>query len=149
MIYSQRPKYIRRKLLIHSLLGLFFTLQITACSTNNPADTIADKSISQASETSTTQEDTDITNLAEINLSWAAPSERENNVPISLSEIAGYKVYYGTSEGSYTNSVYIDNGSADGYSFKNFSSGTYYFALTTYDTAGRESTYSSEIKIVV
>jgi VCBS repeat-containing protein len=86
---------------------------------------------------------------ADINLSWIAPSEREDNEPILLSEISGYKIYYGTTQGNYNNSVSINEGSAVSYVFNEFSSGTYYFVITTLDTDGRESQYSSAIQIVI
>jgi len=86
---------------------------------------------------------------ADINLSWVAPSEREDNTSIALSEIAGYKIYYGTTQGQYSNSVDVNDGSAAGYTFKAFPSGTYFFVVTTYDTGGRESQYSAEVKKVI
>jgi len=87
--------------------------------------------------------------VSDVSLSWVAPAEREDNEPISLSEIAGYKVYYGTVQGDYRSSVVINDGSVTGHTLKDFPAGTYYFVVTTYDTEGRESQYSSEIKIVI
>ena len=53
-------------------------------------------------------------------------------------DIAGYKVYYGTSSGDYTQSV--DVGNTTGYTQTGIQDGvTYYFASTAYDTAGNES----------
>ena len=72
-----------------------------------------------------------------------------SNTAISLSAIDGYKVYYGTAQGNYSSSVDIKDGTAEGHTFKGFSAGTYYFVVTTYDTEGRESQYSSEIKIII
>jgi len=135
------------RLLKHSftsiLITLLMTLQISACNTRGSAETTGDNIVSSNSDTPGTPI------LAEVNLSWTAPSEREDNEPISLSEIAGYKVYYGTIQNDYPNSVDINDGSAEGYTFKGFSTGTYYFVLTTYDTEGRESQYSPAVKIVV
>ncbi len=82
-------------------------------------------------------------NTATVSLSWVAPSEREDNQPISLSEINGYKVYYGTTPGQYPNKVTINDGTAVGHTFTNFPKGTHYFVVTTLDTAGRESQYST------
>jgi cell division septation protein DedD len=88
-----------------------------------------------------------VINYSDINLSWTAPSEREDNQPISLSDIAGYKIYYGTNQDNYNNSVNVDDGTAEGYTFENFSSGTYYFVVTTLDTDGRESKYSTVFEV--
>ena len=78
-------------------------------------------------------------------LSWTAPVEREDGTPISMSEIAGYRVYYGTSEGNYPNKLDI----ADSYNMQatlsNLASGTYYIVLTSYDMDGRESSFSEVV----
>jgi VCBS repeat-containing protein len=87
--------------------------------------------------------------LADIHLSWVAPAEREDNSAISLSEIAGYKVSYGMTQGQYINSTTINDGTAVGYTFTDFPTGTYYFVVTTLDTEGRESQYSTEVKIII
>jgi len=85
------------------------------------------------------------TTTANITLSWVAPVAREDNSALSLSAIAGYKIYYGTTPGQYPNSASINDGSATDYVFNDFSSATYYFVVTTIDTDGRESQYSSEV----
>lgn len=118
------------------LLILSITLLISACNNKEPAETTGNNIDPGASDTST-----------DIKLSWVAPSAREDNKPISLSEIAGYKIYYGTIPNDYPNSVDINDGSADSYTFKSFSTGTYYFTLTTYDTEGRESRQSRVVRI--
>ncbi len=87
--------------------------------------------------------------LSDIHLSWVAPAEREDNSAISLSEIAGYKVSYGMTQGQYINSTTINDGTAVGYTYTDFPAGTYYFVVTTLDTEGRESQYSTEVKIIL
>lgn len=87
--------------------------------------------------------------VADISLTWVAPSEREDNTGILLSEIAGYKIYYGSSQDFYSGSVDINDRSTAGYTFRNFSAGTYYFVITTLDTNGQESPFSSEIQLII
>ena len=130
MSQSNSPKYMA------ILITLLFSLQLTACNNGN-------------SENSTGTEDLTSAEENFIHLSWTAPLEREDNQPISLSEIAGYKVYYGTEENTYPHSIDISNGAASDHTIENLSSGTYYLTLTTYDTAGRESKPSEEIRIIV
>jgi VCBS repeat-containing protein len=78
-----------------------------------------------------------------ISLAWTPPSAREDNItPLSLSEIAGYNIYYGNAQGQYPKTVNIADGTADSYIFTDLPTGTYYFVVTTYDTDGRESQYS-------
>ena len=87
--------------------------------------------------------------VADIKLSWVAPAEREDNSSISLTEIAGYQVFYGQTQGQYPNSISINDGTAVGYTFTDFPAGTYYFVVTTVDTEGRESQFSSEVVIAI
>ena len=112
------------------LFALLMALQLSACSTEDSATAVTEDS-------------------ATVSLSWVAPSAREDNAPISLSEIAGYRVYYGTTPGQYTNSVDINDGIAEGYTFTALPTATYFFVVTTYDTEGRESQYSAEVTKVV
>ncbi|MDL1888975.1 hypothetical protein FBQ96_05245, partial [Nitrospirales bacterium NOB] len=65
---------------------------------------------------------------ATANLAWNANSE---------TDLAGYKVYWGTSSGRYGSPV--DVGKATSYLFSNLKVGsTYYFAVTAYDQSGNE-----------
>jgi hypothetical protein len=58
--------------------------------------------------------------------------------------VAGYKLHYGETPGTYTNSV--DSGKTTSYTLNNLVEGkTYYFAATTYDSAGNQSRYSNEV----
>lgn len=74
-------------------------------------------------------------------LSWDAPTTNTDGTP--LTDLAGYKIHYGTSSGNYTKM--IDVGNVTTYVVSNLVPGTYYFTVTTYDTAGFESSYSNEI----
>jgi len=132
------------------LITLFITLQISACSTgNNPTAATeninSDLSTDPATDTSTNKNSA----IADINLSWVAPAEREDNAPISLSEIAGFKVYFGTAQGQYSNNIVINDGSAVGHTLTSMPAGdTYYVVITTLDTEGRESQFSPEVVII-
>src|SRR5574341_203682 len=67
-------------------------------------------------------------------LSWSPNTE---------TNLAGYRVYYGTSSRSYPN--VIDVGLVTTYTVTGLGSGTYFLALTAYNTAGAESEFSSEV----
>ena len=70
--------------------------------------------------------------------------------PNTESDLAGYRIYYGTSSRSY--GPYISVGkNVTSYTLKNLTNGkTYYFALTAVDTSGNESGYSEEVsKLIV
>src|SRR5271169_6560987 len=74
-------------------------------------------------------------------LAWTAPTTNTDGTP--LTDLAGYKVYYGTASGNYTQNT--DVGNVTTYSVPNLNGGTYYFALTAYDTEGMQSTYSTQV----
>jgi len=77
----------------------------------------------------------------DVTLSWDPPTTNIDGTPIT--DLAGYKVYYGNSSGTYTSS--IDVGNTTTYTITGLQPGTYYFAVTAYDTSGNESDYSNEV----
>ncbi len=85
-------------------------------------------------------------------LDWVVPTTREDGTALPLPAIAGYKIYYGSSSGNYTDLLSVNSPvDASGAPVSDFSlarlpSGTYYFVITTLDVDGRESTYSNEVK---
>jgi hypothetical protein len=83
--------------------------------------------------------------VGNVMLEWTAPSARENGDGLSMGEIASYRIYYSTVEGNYTfgNSVLV-SGSTQRITLSDqaIPKGTYFFVLTTIDTAGRESGFS-------
>jgi hypothetical protein len=80
-------------------------------------------------------------------LSWVAPSSRTDGSSLSLSEIAGYRLYMGTAANNLEAIVDLEDSSLTNYVVENLQTGTYYFALTAYDTSGNESELSNvEVK---
>ncbi len=82
-----------------------------------------------------------------IDLTWSAPGTRTDGSPLALSEIGGYKVYMGTVSGVY--SPAIDVGNTTSHTFSSMPAGTYYFAISTYDTNGLESAKTAEFSATV
>ncbi len=61
-------------------------------------------------------------------------------------DLAGYKIYYGTSSGNYTESVNITSGNITTCTISDLIEGqTYYFAATAYNSSLVESNYSAEV----
>ncbi len=77
-----------------------------------------------------------------VTLSWVAPTENVDGSP--LTDLAGYRVYYGTSPRNYTNMRDVANPSATSASFS-LPSGDYRVAMTALDGQGNESAYSNEV----
>ena len=74
-------------------------------------------------------------------LTWMPPTE--NNDGSTLTDLAGYKIYYGTSQGVYPNQVRIDNPGLTNYIVENLAPDTYYFVSTAFNNQGIESGYSN------
>ena len=82
-------------------------------------------------------------------LSWNAPTTRTDGTALSMSEIGGYTVRYGTSAGSYTNTVTISDAYTMNYTFASLAQGTYYFVVTAFDKQGQSSGNSSSVSAVI
>jgi hypothetical protein len=76
-------------------------------------------------------------------LSWIAPTT--NTDGSALTDLAGYKVYYGTSPSSLTNVVNVANAGATSYTISSLSGATWYFGVTAYTTSGDESALSTVV----
>jgi hypothetical protein len=74
-------------------------------------------------------------------LSWTAPTE--NTDGSTLSNLAGYRIRYGTSAGALTHTISIDNASVTTFVVEDLAPATWYFAVTAVTTAGAESAYSN------
>jgi hypothetical protein len=74
-------------------------------------------------------------------LSWTPPTQ--NTDGSSLTNLAGYKIYWGTSQGTYPNSVALNNPGLSTYVVENLAAGTYFFVATAVNADGVESSFSS------
>jgi len=74
-------------------------------------------------------------------LSWTPPTQNEDGS--TLMDLAGYKIYWGTTPGQYTHSAMIENPGMSSYVVENLTPGTYEFAATSFNMAGVESAYST------
>lgn len=74
-----------------------------------------------------------------VGLAWDANTE---------ADIAGYRLYYGVSSGTYT--MMIDTESTTSATVSDLAVGsTYFFAVTAYNTSGLESPLSNEVSVMV
>ena len=80
--------------------------------------------------------------LIDTRISWIAPTTNEDNS--ILTDLAGYKLYYGTFDEEYYEHV-IDVGNTTSHVISNLIVGVIYrFAITAYNTKGEESSFSEE-----
>ncbi len=78
-------------------------------------------------------------------LSWNPPMTNADGTP--LTDLVGYKVYYGNSSGSLATS--LDVGNVTQYTLDLTDGLTYYFAVTAYDTSGNESGFSNVVSKLI
>jgi hypothetical protein len=76
-------------------------------------------------------------------LSWMPPTE--NTDGSALTDLAGYKVYYGRSPDSLTQVANIANAGLTTYVIENLSPATWYFSMTSYNSTGIESSRSTAV----
>lgn len=83
------------------------------------------------------------TSTGTASLSWVAPSTKVDGTPLSLSQIAGYRIYTGTTSNNLALVQDLDDGSATSYVVTGLAAATtHYFAISVYDTSGNESSRS-------
>lgn len=74
-------------------------------------------------------------------LSWVPPSE--NTDGSALTDLAGYRIYYGTGPNALTEVVEVPTIGISDFVIDNLTAGTYYFSIRAYTTAGIESALSN------
>lgn len=106
-------RYFTKSGCIKSLVTLCLAMQFSACSEESVVSTVVPDVV------------VDPTTLA-----WAKPEFREDDTAISLTEIGGYRVYYGSTSGDYQEQVNI---TSDGASLAvddlNLTAGATYYLL--------------------
>lgn len=85
--------------------------------------------------------------LGSVTLSWTPPSK--NSDGSELTDLAGFRIHYGVTEGQYTEEIQIDNPGLTTYVIDNLSPDTWYFVATALNSDGVESNYSGVAEITV
>ena len=75
-------------------------------------------------------------------LSWVAPVTNVDGT--ALTDLAGYKLYFGRVGGNLTESRDINNANATTYLVQNLDAGNWRFVLTAVNASGQESRFSDE-----
>jgi hypothetical protein len=74
-------------------------------------------------------------------LSWTPPTR--NTDGSSLTNLAGYRIYWGRSQGSYTSSATLNSAGLTSYVIDQLTPGTWYFVATAVNSQGVESSFSN------
>ena len=84
-----------------------------------------------------------------LSLRWAAPSTRTDGSALELTEINGYCIYLGDASDNLQMELDLNDGLADSHTFTDLPVGTYFVAVTAYDTEGNYSSFSNTIEVSV
>jgi len=74
-------------------------------------------------------------------VSWTAPTTNSDGTP--LTDLAGYRVQYGRTSGSFDQSAPVNNAGLTSFTVDNLSQGTWYFGVVAVNAAGVESDVSN------
>lgn len=80
-------------------------------------------------------------------ISWSVPLLNTNGT--SLTDVAGYRVYYGTNPSSLSNAMLVSGAGVGSVVVSGLIQGTYYFAVSTVNSSGVESAPSNPVSRTV
>lgn len=83
-----------------------------------------------------------VSTLSSVALNWVAPAENVDGTP--LTDLAGYRIYYGTTSRDYAGMVEVIDPAQTSHTLS-LASGDYFVAMTALDQEGNESAYSNEV----
>ena len=77
------------------------------------------------------------TTLASVTLQWQPPTENTDGTP--LTDLAGYRIYYGVDPADLSDLIKLPNPGLTTYVVEELTPNTWYFAMTSVNDRGRES----------
>ena len=80
-------------------------------------------------------------------VSWTLPTLNTNGT--ALTNLAGVRLFYGTSSSSLTQQVQLPGTSTTTYTIDNLAAGTWYFGAAAYNSAGMQSAMSAIVSKAV
>lgn len=91
----------------------------------------------EVKKATTTNTGTGAPTLGSVTLRWVAPTQNEDGS--ALTNLAGYRINYGTSRTALSNSINVANPGATSRTISGLTPATWYFSMTAYTNAGVES----------
>jgi hypothetical protein len=107
--------------------GIVITVSDGAASASLPGFTIAVQSVQVGTGSAT--------------ISWTPPTSNTDNSP--LTNLGGYRIYYGTNSSNLTQVLNLPNPGISSGVVENLAPGTWYFAVTSYNSSNVESERSN------
>ena len=83
------------------------------------------------------------TAIASVTLSWQPPTQNSDGTP--LTDLAGYRIYYGVDPTRLSNVVELPNPGMTSYLVENLTPDTWYFAATAVNSEAQESEFSAYV----
>lgn len=80
-------------------------------------------------------------------LSWSPPTQ--NTDGSQLTNLAGYRIYYGTSPGNYTTVVELDDPAQTSHLVENLGPAQWYFSMSSVNDLGHESAKTAELSKII
>jgi len=117
-----------------------------ASATTSPTTTTTTTTTSTTTATVTSTA-TDGSSNGAATLSWVPPTENTNGQ--SVSDLAGYYIYYGTDESDLSQIISVAGADTTTYVVNGLVSGTYYFAVRAYNTMGVDSAQSDIASVTI
>jgi hypothetical protein len=109
--------------------------------TPDPITITASNGTSSASIGPFTIEVNSTPSIGSATLIWSAPTENTDGTPVT--DLVGYRVHYGTSMSALTQLIEVSGAATTTYVVSGLSSGTYYFAVSAYNSLGNEGPFSN------
>jgi hypothetical protein len=84
---------------------------------------------------------------AQVTLSWTSPTLNTNGSGVT--DLAGYRIYYGSKSTQLNQVITVENADATEYAFRELSAGTWYFAVTAFNSDKVESGLSAVVPVTI
>lgn len=122
----------------------------TQSSTNNNRQNNSQLPSNQDSGSGDSNQDQGSAGNTTVSINWNAPSSREDDSPLTMSELSGYEIYYLLDNSTGGGGVIsISDPSITEYTTDSLRPGTYHFAISSIDTDGLYSTLSDYYTITI
>jgi hypothetical protein len=119
-----------------------------SASTTSATPTVTDTATTTSTTTATvTTPATSGSSNGAVTLTWLAPTENTNGQ--SVSDLGGYYIYYGTAESDLSKVISVSGADTTTYVVYGLGSGTYYFAVSAFNTMGMDSAQSDIASVTI
>lgn len=134
----------RRLYVLSPSLMLTATLILAGCGADGTSSDSTAQSTTTQTPTSPPSAPLPAPTTSNVTLSWVAPTENTNGS--ALTDLGGYKIYYGTSPKELTDQIVLSNAGLQTYVIDGLTVGTtYYFTIVATATDGMESAQSAVV----